>query len=428
MGYYIGSFDPPTLAHKESIVKAMEEHHLEKVYVTVNHNTIKDYLTSVDERRDMLHILLKDYQDRVIVLREPLEGRVAFAEALFQKYPNQKILGIFGDDTFDKNFELFKGLENFDFIRIARPEFNQEINQMDYFQLYRPPLKLAPKKLTNYTPKIYNLQISSSFISSTKARELIAEKNTEALVDYLDLDLIYFIFQKQFYEDAQSNDKNGFLMRFEAFVNALDAKFPEFAVKDIPFPEYKIRQSYEAQSDKFIRQIVEFKRISLADQFVLRPVAEEMLNLRSRTAPLKSLLKVGLYPGSFDLFSAPQKEVIQKALQQLQLDQLIVIILETSRKPIQHSLEKRVAHAKDLLADFGTQVLVQTAPGLDSLKDFAEAACDTHVPPAVMILGSNVFESNYQQLHSIANLQFAVVPHPDDTEEKVYPENVVILK
>jgi phosphopantetheine adenylyltransferase len=404
VGYYIGSFDPPTLAHKESIVKAMEEHHLEKVYVTVNHNTIKDYLTSVDERQDMLHILLKDYQDRVIVLREPLEGRVAFAEALFQKYPNQKILGIFGDDTFDKNFELFKGLENFDFIRIARPEFNQEIN------------------------KIYNLQISSSFISSTKARELIAEKNTEALVDYLDLDLIYFIFQKQFYEDAQSNDKNGFLMRFEAFVNALDAKFPEFAVKDIPFPEYKIRQSYEAQSDKFIRQIVEFKRISLADQFVLRPVAEEMLNLRSRTAPLKSLLKVGLYPGSFDLFSAPQKEVIQKALQQLQLDQLIVIILETSRKPIQHSLEKRVAHAKDLLADFGTQVLVQTAPGLDSLKDFAEAACDTHEPPAVMILGSNVFESNYQQLHSIANLQFAVVPHPDDTEEKVYPENVVILK
>lgn len=36
VGYYIGSFDPPTLAHKESIVKAMEEHHLEKVYVTVN--------------------------------------------------------------------------------------------------------------------------------------------------------------------------------------------------------------------------------------------------------------------------------------------------------------------------------------------------------------------------------------------------------
>ncbi|PJD96322.1 MAG: hypothetical protein CK425_06425 [Parachlamydia sp.] len=63
-----------------------------------------------------------------------------------------------------------------------------------------------------------------------------------------------------------------------------------------------------------------------------------MLNLRSRTAPLKSLLKVGLYPGSFALVFAAQKEVIHKALQQLQLDQLIVIILETSLKPIQHSL------------------------------------------------------------------------------------------
>lgn len=414
VGYFIGSFDPPTLAHKESVLRAMEAHDLEKVYITVNHNTAKDYYTSVDERIDMLRILLKDQADRVFILREPLEGRFFFAEELLKKYQGQKVIGIFGDDTFEKNFAIFQLLPNFDYIRIARPELRESGS---HYQ---------PVHSSNGEPNIYELEISSNGISSTQARELIQEGNKDNLQRFLDLDIIHYIEQRELYLSTRLTEQDTFLARFYSFLDTVQEKMPHLNLLEVPEPYYKPTQSYAAQSDKFIRQVVETKNMDLEIQFLFRPIAEEILNIPSRSAPFHALQTVGFFPGSFDFISSAQIEVIKQSLEQLHLDQVCLIVLETSRKPIEHSLEERIAKAKEALVEFGNKIRIISAPNLDSLKETTESLAQEYENPSFMILGSNVFESNYEKLRSIPNLQFAVVPYPED-DHKIYPDGVIIL-
>lgn len=415
VGYFIGSFDPPTLAHKESVLKAMEVHDLEKVYITVNHNTAKDYLTSVDERIEMLRLLFKDHIDSVFILREPLEGRVNFAEEVLKNHQDQKVFGIFGDDTFEKNFSIFKGLPNFDFIKISRPEFAIDIEALN---------RLPSKEDRRYVPTIYDLEISGTGISSSKARDLIKEGDTVGLKEFLDLDIIHSIMQRELYKDTFLSEKNLFLERFHSLLDELQQRMPE--INDVPEPEFKPTQSFAAQSEKFIRQIVEAKNMDLEDQFIFRPLAEEILNIPSRSEPFHAFLKVGYFPGSFDFLSPAQIEVIKKAQEQLQLDRVYVVVLETSNKQIEHTLEERIAHAKELLGGFGNKIKIISAPSLDKLKDVTETLTQEYVSPSFMILGANVFESNYNRLKSIHNLKFAVATFTDN--EDSFPEEVVILK
>ena len=105
IGYYIGSFDPPTLAHRAAVLEAMRHFGLTKVYITVNHNTAKDFNASIAERIHMLQLLFADQGDRVIILREPLEGRREFARYILERHPEAHLLGIFGEDTFEKWME-----------------------------------------------------------------------------------------------------------------------------------------------------------------------------------------------------------------------------------------------------------------------------------------------------------------------------------
>ena len=125
VGLYIGSFDPPTLGHREIVLRSALKTNLRNVYVSVNRggkNSTKDYRWGLGERLSMVRSMFRDTSIRVVVLAEPLEGRVALAKQIAEHY-NKPLRGIFGADTLVKNHTIFKILPEFEYIAVSRPGY-----------------------------------------------------------------------------------------------------------------------------------------------------------------------------------------------------------------------------------------------------------------------------------------------------------------
>ncbi|MFH1619695.1 MAG: hypothetical protein ABIG11_07290, partial [bacterium] len=58
VGVFGGSFDPPTLAHKEIIETAIDKYNLRKLYLLLNLGGQKNYKASASEREAMLRLML----------------------------------------------------------------------------------------------------------------------------------------------------------------------------------------------------------------------------------------------------------------------------------------------------------------------------------------------------------------------------------
>ncbi len=411
VGYYIGSFDPPTLGHKAVAVECLDRFDFQKLYITVNHNTDKDFNTSVEERVQMLKLLFAEYGDRVEILREPIEGRQPFAWYLNRKHEG-KIIGIFGDDTYDKNFKIFNGIENFDFIKVERPEITLE------------------SVTAQYVPVVHPVKVVADGLSSSLARDLIAKGKDASHV--LSSNVMGFINDRGFYrpipQERLSLEETTFRSRFQKFYADLVAEtLGKFDLNGITVPKFKAGQSREAQNDKFIRSIIEQKKVSVDDQFVLRPIAERILGYSQPSKRLRSPKKAGLYYGSFDPPSLGQKEVMLQALKQLNLDVLYVSALESSSKPLVFSPSDRTEMLKLVAAEIGTQVVVlPNAPAGGKLSRFVVQIANEHTTPLIAIFGENVFEKNYNLLQGTDNLSFAVVPR-SGAEFKV-PQGVTVVK
>ncbi len=82
VGIISGAFDPPTLADRDLIEKALETYQLKKIYVVVNTQGAREYHASVVERIDMLKMTLAGLEERVEIRGEPFHGREAVLEAL----------------------------------------------------------------------------------------------------------------------------------------------------------------------------------------------------------------------------------------------------------------------------------------------------------------------------------------------------------
>ena len=60
LGFFGGSFNPPTIAHYNLIKQALKEYNFDKVYfVPVNDYYKKEKLISIDQRIEMLNLLCK---------------------------------------------------------------------------------------------------------------------------------------------------------------------------------------------------------------------------------------------------------------------------------------------------------------------------------------------------------------------------------
>lgn len=399
VGLYIGSFDPPTLGHLKVLLGARKGPvPLAKIYVSVNHATNKDFNLSVAERVELFEALVEDLGDSVAVLREPLEGRPETARYLLDRHQG-KLLGIFGDDTFEKNYQIFTTkaqLHDFDYIKVLRPQVATE----------------------SVTSSIYEIEIDAEGLSSSLARDLIQAGKDPVAAGVLSPRIYQIIKERGYYAKpdpaAAAQESRAFAERYAAFETEMRKRTPElFTGTTLIAPSYKPGQTREGQNDKFIRQMIESLKLPLERQWAFRREAETYLGVRAGTRPLRLARKAGAFLGSFDPFNEGQKDSVRKMIRENQLDDFYIGVLETSRKPILRSVRERIELIKQELHSVGALVHIEPVASLADSHRWFRRIANEHETPTNAFFGSNVFQDNAQRLADLPR----VVPKQIDVPQ-----------
>lgn len=181
MALFIGSFNPPTLAHLAIAEKLKKEFH-KIIFVPVNSNSKE--LIDFKNRVNMLLIYKRKYSfieiDNIMEKYSYFDYRIL--NILKNKYQDNSI--IIGSDLLInlKFFDHYEDiLQNYNFYVVTRGENVNDIIQNDY------------KKYQNKF-KVINLNLN---ISSTMARNMI--KNNSDLSKILDGDVISYIRNNHLY-------------------------------------------------------------------------------------------------------------------------------------------------------------------------------------------------------------------------------------
>ena len=401
VGYYIGSFDMVTMGHKAVVASTLNDPKLgiKKIYITVNWNTDKDFNASMEERVEMMRRTYAEFGDRVEILREPLEGRPDFARYLIEKHQG-KVLGIFGDDTFDKNYKIFTkdtNVHDFDYVKVARPEAATVMTESVYVLV------------------IHDHEIEADGTSSSVARKAIAEGKDPVKMGLISQGAYDYIMERGLYKTPTEAEipqlKADFEARYRKFIAEMQTAWPGHDLSKLPVPEFKSTQSVEAQADKFVRHLITNLKLNLKQQYEMRPLAEKLLGIRYPTTPMRSTQRAGIYFGSFDGGVNPgQKEVVREALKNV--DVLYVAALGRSAKEIKMPLEERKAALREQLGEFGGRIVVTDLPSLEDSPSFVRRVRNEYSPDTTAFFGTNVFQKNYDRLKGISHLKFAALAVP----------------
>jgi nicotinate-nucleotide adenylyltransferase len=109
IGYFGGTFDPPTLGHLNLVLRSLRQGGLDRVYVQASiSNSFKPSASAHYHRQNMVRLNFEDH-DRVFVTDQELDN--AFAEdratgalrVLKRRFPMAKLLRITGDDVISRN-------------------------------------------------------------------------------------------------------------------------------------------------------------------------------------------------------------------------------------------------------------------------------------------------------------------------------------
>ena len=182
IGIFIGSFNPPTLAHVKICLKLSKC--LKKI-VMIPVNSKDKNLINLDDRINMLEILKKKYSFLEVdsIMKDYSYLNYHIIDLLSEKYNDIAI--IIGSDLLDKldSFENFKYLLNkYSFIVIERNNYNSN--------------NIIRKKYCNYQNKFTLVDFNNS-ISSTLVRNLLKQcKNTSSV---LDRDILAYIKKHDLY-------------------------------------------------------------------------------------------------------------------------------------------------------------------------------------------------------------------------------------
>ena len=182
IGLFIGSFNPPTLAHIGIINKIKKRY--EKI-VLVPVNSKEKHLISFNDRINMLSLLKKDDSKILIddLMKDYAYLNYRLIDLLKKKY--YKIELIIGSDILEKMifFDNYKYLlENYSFVVITRKKIDVK--------------KIIQDKYYNYSDKFTIIDYHND-ISSTMAREYLKEgKDTQGI---LDKDVYDYIKNKHIY-------------------------------------------------------------------------------------------------------------------------------------------------------------------------------------------------------------------------------------
>ena len=185
IGFFGGSFNPPTIAHKKLCIEAMEKCNLHKVFIVpVNDMYKKKNLCLFNHRKKMLELLVKDV-DKIEVsnIEEKIENQIYAAEIfeiLKNMYQNDDIYFLMGIDNYTKMNEW---------------KYYEKLKEYKYIVFERDVDNLPNDIETKETIFIYSKDTQN--ISSTNVRELL--QKDEDVSNYLDKDVKKYITENNLY-------------------------------------------------------------------------------------------------------------------------------------------------------------------------------------------------------------------------------------
>jgi nicotinate-nucleotide adenylyltransferase len=164
-GSYWGNFDPPTLAHKEIILQALETLKLEKIFIIVNDFKTNSYHAPIFDRIAMIKLMLYGLEEKIQVIAQNESAKADYRT--IKKSVSGKLYAIAGQDSYEK-WQLSSGLdfENYDGIVIVSRGRRSTIN--------------IPQDLKS---KLIILEIADRYryFSSTKIRDKLHHKHCVGL-------------------------------------------------------------------------------------------------------------------------------------------------------------------------------------------------------------------------------------------------------
>lgn len=178
LGFFGGSFNPPTIAHYNLIKQALIEYNFDKVYfVPVNNFYPKSSLIDIDNRINMLEIMCQN-DEKITVskiekeIKQPFKAIDIF-RIIEKKYQEDEIVFFMGEDNFNKmaNWKDYTDLKKYNYIIFQRDEkYEADINEKNII----------------YMKNNENLKVSSTIIRHRlKNNESIDKLVTEEVKEYI---------------------------------------------------------------------------------------------------------------------------------------------------------------------------------------------------------------------------------------------------
>ena len=181
-GIFIGSFNPPTLAHLDIVLKL---HHDLSEIIFVPVNSSEKHLIAIDDRIKMLKVYTRKYPFLKIddIMKDYAFFNYRLLDILQKKY---------GDITLIIGSDLLKKIESFD-------NYLYILNKYSFVVLKRENddvERIIKEKYPRYSNK-FKIVDYDNIISSSMARELIRKKQNNE--DVLDKDIYDYIIKHNFY-------------------------------------------------------------------------------------------------------------------------------------------------------------------------------------------------------------------------------------
>lgn len=185
LGFFGGSFNPPTIAHYNLIKQALIEYDFDKVYfVPMNDYYKKAGLIDMEKRVDMLKLVCKnDSKIEVSNIEQEMNYASSAIDAfrlIEKKYANNEIVFFMGEDNFSKmeTWKDYDELKKYNYIVFQRNE-NHILN--------------INQKNVIYMKNRENLSISSTIIRNRlKRNESIDDFVTSDVKEYILKNKLYF--------------------------------------------------------------------------------------------------------------------------------------------------------------------------------------------------------------------------------------------
>lgn len=235
IGFYSGSFDPPTIAHKAIIDTALDRYKLDKIYVLVNKWSGKNYKASIHERMRMMELMMAERKSAVGIAAVYDDEKNIFRGQIAESEKPSRMFVFLGQDSFDSLPDAVRKESGLTFVVVPRPGGKSDLSR-------EPGVEIMDIK-------------GISDISSTKVRaSALSEQIDDSLLDPA---VVRYIAGKGLYKPAPAGLENLDKQFFETSVGyvreGFKTSFPELDLSKMPSPEYLENQSAQARVESIIR-------------------------------------------------------------------------------------------------------------------------------------------------------------------------------